>query len=83
MPALSLADLFDDAFTAIARDGAAAVEVAGRLQKALGSLAEIGDAAVREVAMRHARLALARAEQALTLPADRELVRELARCGAA
>ena len=32
VPKISLRDMFDDAFTAIARDGAGAIEVAGRLQ---------------------------------------------------
>ncbi|HUS96804.1 MAG TPA: DUF2254 domain-containing protein, partial [Hyphomicrobiaceae bacterium] len=39
VPSLSLNDMFDDAFTAIARDGAATVEVGIRLQKAFRSLA--------------------------------------------
>ena len=42
VPEISLQDMFDDAFTAIARDGAGAIEVAGRLQKAFASLASIG-----------------------------------------
>jgi uncharacterized membrane protein len=70
--------MFDDAFTAIARDGAGAIEVAGRLQKAFESLASIEDATMRDVARHHARLALARAEHALTLPEDLEVVRKLA-----
>jgi uncharacterized membrane protein len=39
VPELSVADMFDDAFTGIARDGAGAVEVVVRLLKALESLA--------------------------------------------
>jgi len=34
VPQISLRDMFDDAFTAIARDGAGAIEAAGRLQMA-------------------------------------------------
>lgn len=79
VPELSVRDLFDDAFNAIARDGAGAVEVAMRLQKALAALAPLGDAAMLDAAMRHSRLALARAEQALVIPEDVEAVRELAR----
>ncbi len=79
VPEISLRDMFDDAFTAIARDGAGAIEVAGRLQKAFHSLASTGDAAMREVAMHHARLALARAENALELAEDLEVVRKLAK----
>jgi len=79
VPKISLWDMFDDAFTAIARDGAGAIEVAGRLQKAFESLASIGDGAMRDAARHHARLALARAENMLSLPEDLEVVRKLAK----
>jgi uncharacterized membrane protein len=59
--------LFDDdprfglfVLSAIARDGAGVVEVSVRLQKALGSLASIGDAEIRDAAKYHGRLALKR-----------------------
>ena len=76
--ALQLDDLFDDAFTAIARDGAGMVEVCVRLQKALRSLASVGDDAMRVAAMRHAQHALARSEEMLTLPHDVDVIRVLA-----
>jgi len=79
VPKISLWDMFDDAFTAIARDGAGAIEVAGRLQKAFESLVSIGDGAMRDAARHHARLALARAENMLSLPEDLEVVRKLAK----
>ncbi len=79
-PLLQVDDLFDDAFTAIARDGAGAVEVGIRLQKALQSLAAVGDGAMRLAAIRHSRHALSRSENALTLPHDVEVIRSLARC---
>lgn len=78
-PLLQVDDLFDDAFTAIARDGAGAVEVGIRLQKALQSLAAVGDGAMRLAAIRHSRHALSRSENALTLPHDVEVIRSLAR----
>lgn len=78
VPELSLHDMFDDAFTAIARDGAGIVEVAGRLQKALSSLASMDDALMREAAIRHARQALARSELALALPDELAAMRRLA-----
>lgn len=78
VPALQLDDLFDDAFTAIARDGAGTVEVCVRLQKALRSLASVGDDAMRVAATRHAQQALARSEKALPLPHDLEVIRSLA-----
>ena len=78
VPQLSVEDMFDDAFTAIARDGAGAVEVASRLQKSLKSLASIGDSAMRDAALHHSRIALARAEHVLDLPEDLRVVRDLA-----
>lgn len=76
--ALSTRDMFDDAFTAIARDGAGSVEVATRLQKALRALASLDNADIQQAAIDHSQLALARAEQAMTLPHDLEAVREVA-----
>lgn len=78
-PELSLADSFDDAFTGIARDGAGMVEVVVRLLKALESLAAAGDATMRDNALRHARLALVRAENALKVPEDLTAAREAAK----
>lgn len=78
VPALSAVDMFDDAFTAIARDGAGAVEVAIRLQKAFLALAAIGDPRLTAAAAIHSKLALARAELALKLPEEREHIRQLA-----
>lgn len=82
VPELSVADMFDDAFTGIARDGAGTVEVVVRLLKALESLAAAEDAAMRDNALRHARLALVRAENALKVSDDLSAVREAARFSA-
>lgn len=79
VPELSVRDLFDDAFTAISRDGSATVEVAIRLQKALGALASLGHAEVREAAIQHARMALTRSEKTLMLAEEIAAVRESAR----
>lgn len=78
VPVLQMDDLFDDAFTAIARNGAGAVEVGVRLQKSLRSLASAGDDVMRVAAMRHAQRALASAEQALSLPHEVDAIRALA-----
>ena len=79
VPELSVADLFDDAFTGLARDGAGIVEVVVWLLNALESIAASGDAVMRENALRHARLALVRAEHALKIPDDLTAVRDAAR----
>ena len=73
-PGLSVADMLDDFFTPIARDGAAIIEVCIRLQQALASLGRLGDAAVALAANRHASMALRRAEAALTMPDDYQRV---------
>lgn len=76
VPALAIGDMFDDAFTAIARDGAGTVEVAVRLQKALRSLAAIGDAEMRAAAERHSRMSRKRSEKALETDEELMAVRE-------
>lgn len=78
VPVLQIDDLFDDAFTAIARDGAGAVEVGVRLQKSLRSLASAGDNAMRAAALRHAQRALVRAENTLSLQHEVDAIRALA-----
>jgi uncharacterized membrane protein len=76
IPELALGDMLDDAFTTIARDGAGAVEVAVRLQKALEALAAVADPEGRRVAMHFARMSASRAGRALTLPEDLQAVSE-------
>jgi uncharacterized membrane protein len=79
VPCLAEQDMFDDAFTGIARDGAGAVEVAIRLQKAFDSLSALKYQPVSEAAINHSRLALARNELTMTLQQDIEAVRSAAR----
>ncbi|MBZ2208241.1 DUF2254 domain-containing protein [Massilia soli] len=79
---VSARDMFDDAFTAIARDGAGLVEIGVLLQQALAALGSDSDPAIRAAARAHADLALARAELALTLPQDLAAVRQAATAGA-
>ncbi|MBU2533514.1 MAG: DUF2254 domain-containing protein [Alphaproteobacteria bacterium] len=79
-PKLRMADLFDDAFTSIARDSAGMVEVSIRLQKTLAALAKMGPDEFREEAKRHADLSFARASTGLKLRDDLEVVKS-ARAG--
>ncbi|MGA9421466.1 MAG: DUF2254 domain-containing protein [Rhodanobacteraceae bacterium] len=79
VPPVRVDELFDDFFVPIARDGAGMVEVGVHVQKMLQMLAQLGDARHREAATRHSKLALARAEYALTLDSDIERVRAAAR----
>jgi uncharacterized membrane protein len=75
VPALPLEELFNDAFNAIARDGAGAVEVAMRLQRHLGDLGRHG-ARMHVCARRQADLALARTERVMDFPHDLAQVRQ-------
>lgn len=79
VPQLDLQDMFDDAFTAIARDGAGVVEVSIRLQKALQALASMGDRKMQKVAQYHSQLALKRARLALDIEEDLNAVLSAAR----
>lgn len=78
VPHLSVDDMFGDAFTAIARDGAGFIEVAVRLQKALCALAESGDEAVSAAARKYSRLALTRSESAMKHEDDIQAARHAA-----
>lgn len=75
--AISLNDMFDDAFNAIARDGAGSVEVAIRLQQAFHSLTLIGHEEMRQAAIRHSKLALRYAERSLKLPQELEAIQSV------
>ena len=76
VPAISLNAMFDDAFNAIARDGAATVEVTTRLQKAFQALSLLGHEEMKRAAETHASLALRYAQQALELDEEREALAE-------
>ena len=75
LPAVDVGNLFDGAFTGIGRDGAGTVEVAVALQQTLSVLEASHDRDVAEAALRHSAMALARAEQTLSLSQDLEAVR--------
>lgn len=79
VPGLSLAEMFDDAFTAIARDGAGAVEVGIRLQKAFLSLSTLDCLDFGKQARRHSSLALDRAREGLPLRDDFARLERIAR----
>ena len=79
VPELSTRDMFDDAFTAISRNGSGSVEVVTRLMEALSSLAGTGDPSMRDAAIHHAQRAVAYAERGLLLPQEIDSVRTMAR----
>ncbi|PND18095.1 hypothetical protein CN934_29675 [Ensifer sp. MMN_5] len=77
VPPLATADLFEDAFMAVARDGAGLIEVQLRIQKALLALARMGDGDFKSAALRQSPIAFDRAASSLPLEADRARLHEL------
>ncbi len=77
VPEVKLEDLFDDAFTSIARDGAGSVEVATMLQTSLQALAKCNDAAMEKQATIHSHLLLKRASEVMYLQEDIQRVKDL------
>lgn len=75
VPPILPADLLDDGFGPIARDGAAMVEVQCHLQEALAALASRAPTVFAEAARAQSARALAHAEAALALSADRDRLR--------
>lgn len=75
VPELSIQDMFDDAFTSLARDGSGNIEVSLRLQKAFLALSTTQDPAIQKQSKIHAQMALERQEKALQTSHDLELVR--------
>lgn len=90
VPEILIEDMFDDAFTPIARDGAGLVEVSIRLQKALGSLASLKDSKVheshstqmKELSEYYSRLALKRSKLAMDIEEDFLAVQKAAKFNA-
>lgn len=78
VPEIDLDEMFDDAFHAIARDGANNIEVSVILQKSLIALTSMKNPVMEKAAKRQSQKALARAELALQLPEDKEIIRKLA-----
>lgn len=70
VPELTICDLFEDAFNAIARDGAATIEVVIRFLKALSTLASTDNEEMQRSALESASLVVAHAEKGLTIPSD-------------
>lgn len=77
VPPIKVADLFEDFFMPIARDGAGLVEVGIRLQKALASLRQMHPDLYAEASWHQSRMALKYAETALALEEEKEQLRQL------
>ncbi|MBY0382427.1 MAG: DUF2254 domain-containing protein [Xanthobacteraceae bacterium] len=79
VPPITAQELVEDAFTPIARDGAALIEVGVRLIKGLYAVSVMSDPDMRLAAIMQARNAQARCEKALSNPHDLARLREA--CG--
>jgi uncharacterized membrane protein len=77
MHPLAVEDVLDDAFPAIARDGAGLVEVGLRLQKAFAALMAVGNPSFAGAAAHQAREAMDRARGRLDHPGDLRLLESL------
>jgi uncharacterized membrane protein len=77
VPPLEVADLFEDSFMLMARDGAGLIEVQLRIQKSLLALSRMGDDAFQTAALSQSRMAFDRAESVMTLEADKARLREM------
>ncbi len=78
VPALQEADMYDDVFPSIAREGAHMREIGIKLQKAFAALSLCMYEPMRSPARQHAADALARAMAAMSFEADRESLRQVA-----
>lgn len=70
VPELSTEDMMDDAFRAIARDGAGNIELQLWLQKTLKTIAAMPSKELRRLAQAHSRAALSRAQAAMEVEQD-------------
>lgn len=77
VPEVKISDMFNDAFTPIARDGAGCLEVVTHLQKAFVALHLLGDEPLKAAAKHHAEMSLKRSQLALDLPEDILAVRQI------
>lgn len=77
VPPLAFEDMLNDFFMPISRDGAGMLEVQVRVQKSLHALFCNAPPSVRGGLRTHARVALERAESALTLPSEKQALLQL------
>ncbi len=75
---IRLEDVFDDLFIALARDGAAILEVGIRLQKAFITLSGFRHREFKQIAVRHSRSAIKRAEATSMIEEDLNKLRHIA-----
>lgn len=77
VPVLECKDMLEDAFMPIARDGGSLREVAIRLQKALGSLAKMGNSAFQNDVAQLSHYVSLQAVAQMNLEEDKTMIRSL------
>jgi uncharacterized membrane protein len=77
VPPITAAEVIEDAFRPIARDGAGMIEVQVRLQKSLADLAQASPGVFGARAMAMSRYALKRAEAGNLADSEMTLLRQL------
>lgn len=78
IPPLTARDFFEDAFSAIVRDGASCYEVQARLQKAFAVLADMEMPGYRPEALRYSAFALAYSDRGLVLDEQKRRLHAMA-----
>jgi uncharacterized membrane protein len=76
VPKHQISDLFEDAFRAIARDGAGNIEVMIKMQKAFRALHMMDNEFIKKAAMEHSKLTHDRAEAVMEFPPDLKVLKE-------
>lgn len=79
MPELDVDEMFDDAFSATARDGAGSIEVAIRIQKAYVTLSKLEHDEIRKAAQKYSKQALQYADNASLLEEEMERLKSLSK----
>ena len=77
VPPLLMEDVFEDAFRAIARDGANNIEVMTRMQKAFRSLAALPNNEIKQLALQHSRSAYKRAATEIEFEDDLQSLQKI------
>lgn len=77
IPEIAFSDLFEDAFNAMARDGAGTIEVVVRMLKALDTLNSLNNESIKTEAIKTAQRVVAYAENELSIAADLKTLKQL------
>ena len=77
VPEIATADIFEDAFRPIARDGASNIEVMMRMQKAFKSIYSFIPDELKDIVLTNAQIAYERAKLATEYEGDLKLLKDV------